>query len=269
MQIRRSTSRSVRSTASTAPDEFNAGERIYTGRTSLAAAVREHVARYEFAVDAIGRGGVVVDAACGSGYGSQMLANRARQVVALDVSESALNYAARVHAAANLSYLRADFANGMPLRSEVADSVVSFETIEHVVNPAHLISEYARVLRPGGKLILSTPDRRVYTELNGYSNQFHRVEFSKPELVELVCGPFQIEAMFGQKRWTGFRWVGPIKRALRRRLPPRLLAAVMAGDSAVGRIAARASAIEDDSRLQRISDRSPNLFFYLVIVARK
>lgn len=251
------------------PEEFNAGERVYVGKTAMEGVVREHMVRYEFALGLLGESGMVVDAACGSGYGSQMLARRARHVVGFDISESAINYAAEHHQGSRVSYVRADLDRGLPLRSGTVDGLVSFETIEHVSSPQRLVSEYSRALRQGGHLILSTPDRRVYSDLSGYANPFHRAELTRRELVDVVSVGFEIEAMYGQVRWTGSLWRSQIKQAVKRRLPPSVLTVVKAANASRRRLVSRDSPVENDFSLQPIDGQGAELYFFLVIVARK
>jgi SAM-dependent methyltransferase len=249
--------------------EFDAGERIYLGKTTRDATVREHLARYEFALGLVGEGGIVVDVACGSGYGSQMLASRARHVVGLDISESALTYAVEHHRGSRLSFLRADLDLGLPLQSGVVDDLVSFETIEHLSSPERLISEYARALRQGGHLILSTPDRRVYSDLSRYSNPFHRTELTRRELVDFVRLHFDIETMYGQVRWSGFRFRERIKRVVKYLLPAGVLRIAVGADAFRRRLAARMSPVKPDLSMQPIVETDSELYFFLVIVARK
>lgn len=80
----------------------------------------------------------------------------------------------------------------IPLDSGVFDSVVSFETIEHIEPDAELISEFARVLKPGGDLIISSPNRAVTSPDGEIGNQFHVREYTLKELQDLV-----IERGFG------------------------------------------------------------------------
>jgi 2-polyprenyl-3-methyl-5-hydroxy-6-metoxy-1,4-benzoquinol methylase len=262
-------SRSYSSMTAGQADQFDAGERVYVGKTSRNSTVQEHIARYEFALGQISEGGLVVDAACGSGFGSQMLARRARHVVGLDVSESAVNYAARNHWSSQLSYLRADLTRGLPLQSASVDHIVSFETIEHVPNPERLVSEYARVLKRGGQLILSTPDRVVYSELSGYSNPFHRAELSRREFIDLVSVYYKVEAIYGQLPWSGSVWRRRIELAIRRRLPPPILAVAKNATRAMRQLVAPNSAVRSDVSIQRIRGQHSQLFYFLVIVARK
>ena len=113
---------------------------------AVEASLQEHVARYRFARERVR--GRILDVACGTGYGTAMLG-----AVGLDLSLEALRYARR-HPA---PYVAADAAV-LPF-GRVFDAVVSFETIEHVADAGRFVSECARVLKPGGVFLVSTPNR--------------------------------------------------------------------------------------------------------------
>ena len=117
---------------------------------------RLHLERYEFAARFVS-GGRVLDCACGVGYGSDLLskAGSAEQVVmGVDIDPAAVAYADANYRAERVSFTCAD---GTQFAAEPFDTIVSFETIEHVPDPEALIDNVARLLKPGGKLIASVP----------------------------------------------------------------------------------------------------------------
>jgi ubiquinone/menaquinone biosynthesis C-methylase UbiE len=117
-----------------------------------------HLARYEFAAPHV-KGQRVADIACGLGYGTAMLARSgAKSVAGVDIDASAIAYANRHHHDAGVEFLCGS-AENLPLPDASVDVVASFETIEHVPDDAALVGEFARVLRPGGRLICSTPNQ--------------------------------------------------------------------------------------------------------------
>src|ERR1041384_7363657 len=179
---------------------------------AVEASLQEHVARYRFAKEqARGR---ILDVACGTGDGTAML-----DAVGVDLSLQALRYARRYPA----PYVAAD-ATRLPF-GRVFDSVVSFETLEHVPDPERFVAECARVLKPGGVFIVSTPNRELWSPRSARPLQRHHVkEFTRKEFLA-VLRPFKVQ-LFGQlllDRRGAALWEGKelAKRVLRAFLPAR------------------------------------------------
>src|SRR5271168_5208728 len=111
----------------------------------------EHVYRYAFATHFVA-GKRVLDIACGEGYGAAALQKAgAARVIGVDVSESACRHACSKYGLD----ARPGTAEKIPLPDSSVDVIVSFETIEHVPNPIGFLDECARILTPGGRLIIS------------------------------------------------------------------------------------------------------------------
>jgi len=134
----------------------NDGERFLEALPEHAGMVREHKARYRFALDRVSSKDRVLDCASGSGYGSAMLAVQARSVLGVDASETAVEYADRIYRSPSLRFTTGS-AYALPLEDQSIDVYCSFETIEHVPEPHRLLCEARRVLSPGGKFFVSTP----------------------------------------------------------------------------------------------------------------
>jgi 2-polyprenyl-3-methyl-5-hydroxy-6-metoxy-1,4-benzoquinol methylase len=164
----------------------------------------EHVARYRFAKDFV-RGKRVLDVACGEGYGTSALAKAgAASVVGIDVLPEVCEHARRKY---GLDARPGD-AQALPLPDRSVDLVVSFETIEHVPDPAVFVHEVARVLVAEGTLIVSTPNRPVYSP-GGTRNPYHRAELDEREFVALLRSEFESERLYSQfpqsAAWWSFR----------------------------------------------------------------
>lgn len=164
----------------------------------------EHWHRYQLAARLVA-GKRVLDIACGEGYGSAHLARTAASVVGVDVSAEAVAHAAAAHAAPNLRFLQGS-VEAVPVEATAAfDVIVSFETIEHVPEAAQhaFLREVRRLLAPGGLLLVSTPDKRVYSDEPGYRNEFHVKEFQVEEFRAFLGGAFQNVELLAQRVFTG------------------------------------------------------------------
>lgn len=168
------------------------GERLLTDAwddTTL-----EHLHRYGVALDFC-RGRRVLDIASGEGYGSNLLAGVAERVTGVDISEEAVAHARRKYRRPNLEYLRGS-ADDIPVAAGAVEAVVSFETIEHHDRHAEMMAEFKRVLRPGGVLVISSPDKLHCSDLTGMVNPFHVKELYREEFHALVREHFgHVEAL--------------------------------------------------------------------------
>jgi 2-polyprenyl-3-methyl-5-hydroxy-6-metoxy-1,4-benzoquinol methylase len=107
-----------------------------------------HLDRYKFAVRHARRVPRILDLGCGVGYGSRLLkdSNPQATVVGVDISQDAVDYAARHYSHGNVSFVRSD---AMTFEDDPFDVVVSLETIEHVSEPEKFVAHIARkLLRP-------------------------------------------------------------------------------------------------------------------------
>ncbi len=158
----------------------------------------EHWHRYVLARSWVA-GKTVLDAACGEGYGSAFLSQVAGQVTGVDLSATAIAHARnRYGANRNLDYLEAS-ATKLPLPDASMDVVVSFETIEHLQEQEAMLAEFRRVLRPDGFLILSAPNRLVYSDEKNYRNEHHVREHSRGELDALLSPVFPKSVWYAQR----------------------------------------------------------------------
>ena len=158
----------------------------------------EHWHRYHFAAPLVA-GGNVLDIACGAGYGSALLARRALHVTGADISQEAVDHArGRYASLANVEFRQADCAH-LPFGDATFDAVVSFETIEHIAAQETFLDEVRRVLKPGGIVILSCPNKVEYTDKRGVINEFHVRELYRDELAVLIAPRFAHAAWYGQR----------------------------------------------------------------------
>jgi ubiquinone/menaquinone biosynthesis C-methylase UbiE len=158
----------------------------------------EHWHRYHFA-SRWAAGKRVLDIACGEGYGSALLARRAGHVLGVDVSAEAIDHAKRAYPrVANVEF-KVGSCTAIPAPDASVDVVVSFETIEHIAEHEEFLAELARVLKPDGVAILSSPNKAEYTDKRRTENEFHVKELYREELAELVAKRFPHVTWYGQK----------------------------------------------------------------------
>ena len=98
----------------------------------------------------------------------------------------------------NLSYVEAD-ATDIPSPDDRYDLVVSFETIEHLTAQEEMVAEFRRVLRPDGLLLISSPDKKTYSDATDGHNEFHVKELYRDEFLCLLDGQFPAVRLLGQK----------------------------------------------------------------------
>ena len=163
-----------------------AGEMIY-----------EHWHRYLIAQQYV-KGLRVLDVASGEGYGSHLLSKHAASVVGVDVSVDAVAHALSRYPAGNLRYIAASCIR-IPEPDASFDVIVSFETIEHIMEHEAFLHEVDRLLAPGGLFIISSPNRPEYSDRSGYKNEFHVKELDRTELKVLLDPHFPAQQWFAQR----------------------------------------------------------------------
>jgi len=174
----------------------------FTGERFTPECVREmayeHWHRYAFARQ-LARGKRVLDAACGEGYGTNLLADVAAEVVGVDVSDTAIAHArARYGQRENCRFEAMD-CTALNFPNNHFDLVVSFETVEHVLAQEALVAGFARVLKDDGVLLISSPDKHTYSDVSGYCNEFHVRELYREEFLALLQPHFRATRLYGQK----------------------------------------------------------------------
>jgi GT2 family glycosyltransferase/SAM-dependent methyltransferase len=175
------------------------GERLTTG--AGAQVEIEHLHRY-FIARELCRGLDVLDIASGEGYGSALLGQTAKSVVGVELDADAVTHALAAYSFPHVQFLQGD-ARRIPLEAASVDVVVSFETIEHFYDHDVFLAEVRRVLRPGGKFIVSSPERDVYSEGDAAPNPYHIRELTRDEFLRLLRANFANVVLQGQRPVVG------------------------------------------------------------------
>lgn len=210
----------------------NAGERMVP-EVSNGPTFWEHIYRYAFASQFV-VGKRVLDVACGEGYGAAACQRAgATHVIGVDISEEVCLHARNKYGVD----ARRGSAERIPVDDASVDVVISFETIEHVTNPIGFLDEIVRVLAPGGILLISTPDKEVYTGWLGTQNRHHCSEMTEEEFASVLRGRFHSTRFYTQRLisavwwsprtlvcestpWGRIRGFGRLRRAVQRLICP-------------------------------------------------
>lgn len=160
----------------------------------------EHLERY-YAVQPLVTGMDVLDAACGEGYGSCILAASAKSVIGIDIDDITVqNARLKYGEVSNLQFAQGSIADLSMIGDASKDAVISFETIEHVDRELQtaFLKEIKRILKPEGFVIMSTPDKKEYSDRYQFHNQFHVAEFYVNEFVDFLKSEFQNVKLYNQ-----------------------------------------------------------------------
>jgi 2-polyprenyl-3-methyl-5-hydroxy-6-metoxy-1,4-benzoquinol methylase len=140
----------------------------------------QHLAVYEYARQFV-KDKVVLDAGCGEGYGTYLLAKSAKKVVGIDYSKEAIIKARRNYAYPNLEFIRANL-NQHFFKDTYFDLVCAFQLIEHLPKPKVFLSNILKLLSPEGIFLLSTPNIKASIVKHPY----HFREYTSGELERLL-----------------------------------------------------------------------------------
>ncbi|HEX7297904.1 MAG TPA: class I SAM-dependent methyltransferase [Solirubrobacteraceae bacterium] len=172
-----------------------AAERFVPGERRGELIEAEHLARYWWASQMVA-GRRLLDAGCGVGYGTAMLARAgAAEAIGLDLSPDSVAAAGKAHP--ELTFVTGD-VHALPFEDDRFEVVTCFEVIEHVDRQQEVIAELARVLRPDGVLAISSPNRGVYPS----GNPHHVHEYTPEELRAELAMAFAHVELRRQHDWV-------------------------------------------------------------------
>ena len=164
-----------------------------------------HIARYELARGCVGRGDVVLDVTCGLGYGSAVLCQDTERVIGVDNSRFAIEYArASYGPPLPTEFEHCDAADLGFLEDGTVDVVAAMETLEHLPRPQAFLAEVRRVLRPGGRVVVSVPND--WTDERGTDPNPHHLHVYRWASLKAEMGRhFELEAAFAQTAGGGMK----------------------------------------------------------------
>ena len=147
-------------------------------------------------------GATVLEAGCGEGYGADLLAGMAERVVALDYDRLTAEHVHRTYP--RVRVVRGNLAT-LPLGDEAVDVVANLQVIEHLWDQHGFLTECRRVLRPRGRLLITTPNRITFSPGRDTPlNPFHTRELSPSELDSLLReAGFDVESLRGLRHGPG------------------------------------------------------------------
>lgn len=153
--------------------------------------VERHIARYRFAAEFIGTSDVVLDGACGAGYGSAIIADKAASVIGIDISEEAINFAVKKYQKKNITFLCEDLAR-FSCKDRQFDAVVCLETMEHLAPEVcgNFMRAVHRWLKPRGVLVASSPMLRYRNGKPFITNPHHINEMPREALLGFFIESF-------------------------------------------------------------------------------
>jgi ubiquinone/menaquinone biosynthesis C-methylase UbiE len=149
----------------------------------------------------------VIEIGFGEGYGTHILSTGCREIVALEIEPEIVAYADEKYRSENCVFKLYD-GSTIPFPDESFDVAVSFQVIEHVDNDLHFVSELHRVLKKGGRLYLTTPNKRLRLKPGQKPfNRFHKREYYSHELESILRTSFRAVKLFGANARESIRQI--------------------------------------------------------------
>lgn len=176
------------------------GERVVPGDIrSLEEHVQllRHIFVYEHVKTLLKPDDVVIEVGFGEGYGTRLLSEACGNIVGMDVDKKIVAYANTRYGSAKCSFKIYDGAH-LPYPDNYFDAAISFQVIEHIEDDAAFVAEIHRVLKAGGYLYLTTPNRATRLKPGQKPwNRFHKREYYPYELKAVLNCSFQETAVYG------------------------------------------------------------------------
>ncbi|MBK9732268.1 MAG: class I SAM-dependent methyltransferase [Chitinophagaceae bacterium] len=156
-----------------------------------------HLFAYEVVKNQLNEKNDILDFGCGEGYGTSLLSQVAINIIGIDVSREIIDFAKGKYGSVNCQFMAYDGTH-VNYDDESFDVVVSFQVIEHVADDKHFVSEAYRILKPGGLLFLTTPNKTIRLfPMQKPWNRFHLREYYPYELKQLLNIRFEKVEILG------------------------------------------------------------------------
>jgi len=169
----------------------------------------------------------MLDLACGSGYGSDILSEiKHCTIYGGDIEPEAIAQCKKDWTNNPSLYFEVMDATNLRFDDHFFDKIISLETIEHLTGYRKMVAEFNRVTKPGGTVIISTPNIKISSPGGKIISPYHTQEFTYDELKAVLTAEFDDVVIYGQKysryengsKKTGMRWVEKLllKRGIRK-----------------------------------------------------
>lgn len=135
---------------------YHHGHRERADDGELGGILGDHIQRYEWA-DFFCNGKVVLDIPCGTGYGCQLITSTP-YYYGMDIDAESIEFAEKTYGDGKRQFEVGDMTD-IPLPDNSVDQILCFEGLEHIRFPEDAVAEFHRVLRKGGNIIVSTPQK--------------------------------------------------------------------------------------------------------------
>ncbi len=177
------------------PGERLIPEDIHTAEDYIQ--LMRHYFVYDWLNKQISEDDLIMDLGFGEGYGTRMLSEHCREVTGVDVIQKVVDYANEKYSSNNCKYIIYD-GRTLPFETNSLDVAVAFQVIEHIEDDDLFVAELERVLKKGGKLFMTTPNRATRLKPGQKPfNRFHKREYYARELKGLLAKHFAQVDMFG------------------------------------------------------------------------
>ena len=155
---------------------------------------QRHMIAYNQAAKLIS--GTVLEIGCGEGYGMEELAKYSTRYIGVDKFET--NIPKSVKDNNDVVFHKMEIPPLNNIEANSIDFVVTFQVIEHIEDDNYFLKEIYRVLKPGGKLLLTTPNKLMSLS----RNPWHIREYDPTEMKNIIrkfFHQFEIKGVFGNQ----------------------------------------------------------------------